>query len=81
MILTDFRIIFKTVKDTQQDDEKIKFDFPLGYLTKCESSSEMINKILVFYIEFHLKFGFMLKVRSQNSSINKISEHVNSLIN
>ena len=50
LVLTDFRCLFVTTKETIYHDNQIKFDFPLGYITKCDSSSESINKTMVFYI-------------------------------
>lgn len=62
-------------------DEVIKFDFPIGYLTKCESNSETINKVLVHFVEFLFKFGFQIKVKSNSSSLAKVSDYVSSLMN
>ena len=39
LVLTDFRCMFVATRETMYHDNEIKFDFPLGYIAKCESSS------------------------------------------
>lgn len=80
LVLTDFRCIFVATKETIYHDTSIRFDFPIGYLAKCECSSETVNKTLVFYLELTTKFGFVVKMRSNNHSISKASEHINLIL-
>lgn len=51
---------------------------PIGYISKCESSSEMINKTMVFYIEILTKFGYSIKLKSLKHELAKLSEDINN---
>lgn len=39
VILTDFRVLFTASKAETEQEGKIRFDFPIGYIARCECSS------------------------------------------
>lgn len=80
LVLTDFRCVFITTKQTMYHDNEIKFDFPIGYISRCDSSSEMVNKAMIFYIEIVTKFLLGFKLRSSSPNLVRASEHINKMM-
>ena len=80
LLLTNYRCMFLANKQSLYHENDLKFDFPLSYISRCDSSSESINKTMVFYLEITTKFLMSFKLKTSSPSISKASTYINELL-